>query len=126
VIFTGFLKNPQIPLSISDIYTHISLQEGQSIAILEAMALGKPVIASKTGGIPEVIKDGENGLIVESDPEIIAQKIIELSSDRKLMEILGKNAQITATKNHSWARASEEFMNIYLEKSMDETKSSSP
>ena len=124
VIFTGFLAEPHIPLSVCDIYTHISLQEGQPIALLEAMALGKPVIASRTGGIPEVIRDGENGLLVESEPEIIAQRINEMASDRELMRKLGKNAQRTTIENHSWDKATQEFIKIYERKARDVTKGS--
>jgi glycosyltransferase involved in cell wall biosynthesis len=113
VVFTGFLTEPQIPLSIVDIYTHISLQEGQSIAILEAMALGRPVVASKTGGIPEVIEDGKNGLLVDSEPKIIAQRIIELAGNKELMGKLGENAQKTVMDDFDWEDATEEFMNVY-------------
>jgi glycosyltransferase involved in cell wall biosynthesis len=113
VIFKGFVDKPEIPLSIADIYTHISLQEGLPLALLEAMALGKPVVASRTGGIPEVIVNGENGLLVDSEPEIIAEKIIDLAANRDLMINLGENAQSTIMEKHDWGCVTEAFLKIY-------------
>jgi glycosyltransferase involved in cell wall biosynthesis len=113
VIFTGFLDNANIPLSITSIYTHISLQEGFPIALLEAMSMGKPVIATRTGGIPEVIVDGQNGVFVEPEPGEIAKTIIELHEDEERMGSLGKNAQITVKEGHDWDNIAEEFTDLY-------------
>ncbi|HWQ20078.1 MAG TPA: glycosyltransferase family 4 protein, partial [Methanotrichaceae archaeon] len=60
IIFTGDIDSPYVPLALCDIYTHISLGEGLPIALLEAMSMGKPIIATSVGGIPEAIKDGYN------------------------------------------------------------------
>jgi glycosyltransferase involved in cell wall biosynthesis len=116
VTFTGYLKNSFVPLSVTDIYTHISLQEGLPIAVLEAMSLGKPVIAAKTGGIPEVIVNGENGLLVEPDVNNIASNIIELSSAKRRMEILGENAQKTIIKGHNWDNVAKKILELYGKK----------
>jgi glycosyltransferase involved in cell wall biosynthesis len=113
VIFTGFLKEPEIPLSISDIYTHISLQEGQPIALLEAMAQGKPVIASRTGGIPEIIQDNKNGILTETEPRAIADNIMELLRNEKRMESLGKIAQKLVKEEFDWEVTTSEFMALY-------------
>ena len=117
VIFTGFLENTFIPLSVTHIYTHISLQEGFPIALLEAMSMGKPVMAAKTGGIPEIIIDGENGILVEPEPKQIADNIIALCRDGKRMEELGKNARKTAREEHDWDNIVLEFIDLYKEKS---------
>lgn len=113
VIFTGSLDNTSIPLSIIDIYTHISLQEGLPIALLEAMSMGKPVIATKAGGIPEVIEHGKNGLLVEPEPKKIAQTIIALYDDKERMRILGVNAQKTVNERYRWEDIAQEFMVLY-------------
>jgi glycosyltransferase involved in cell wall biosynthesis len=113
VIFTGFLDNTFIPLSIIDIYTHISLQEGMPIALLEAMRMGKPVITTKAGGIPEVIEHGKNGLIVEPEPKEIAQTIISLYNDKERMRCLGVDAKKTVEERYRWEDIAQEFLVLY-------------
>ncbi|MFA5318159.1 MAG: glycosyltransferase family 4 protein [Patescibacteria group bacterium] len=72
-------------LTILDIYAISSLWEGQPIAMLEAMAGGCPVVATKVGGIPEIIIDGQNGLLAESENEnSLAKKISQLIKDDDL------------------------------------------
>jgi len=117
VILTGFLDDVFVPLSITDIYTHISLQEGGvSISLLEAMSMGKPVIATRVGGIPELITDGENGILVDSEPKAIAKAILELFSDEEERIRLGENAKKTVETRYNWSEIAEEFIKIYGEK----------
>jgi len=115
VVFTGFVDNVFVPLSITDIYTHISLQEGGvSISLLEAMSRGKPVIATKVGGIPELINDGENGILIDAEPRLIAKAIIRLYGDNKKMKELGENAYTTVKKKHTWDKIADEFRDLYM------------
>jgi glycosyltransferase involved in cell wall biosynthesis len=94
IIFTGDIDDPNVPLQICDIYTHTPLGEGGvSLAVLEAMAIGKPIIATSVGGIPEIIEDGINGLIVQPEVDQIAQKIDYLLENKDLAAKLGENAQ---------------------------------
>ena len=113
VIFTGFVDNAFIPLAASDIYAHISLQEGFPLAVLEAMSLGKPVIASNTGGIPEVIIDGENGILVETNSKSIVDAVIMLMSFPEQKRILGQNAIKTVEHRFTWPKIVENILNIY-------------
>jgi glycosyltransferase involved in cell wall biosynthesis len=83
IIFTGDVSNPSVPLHICDLYTHITLGDGLPLALLEAMAMGKPIVATPIAGIPEAILDGENGLLVEPDAEKVAEKIDFLLRDPK-------------------------------------------
>ena len=69
VIFTGDIDNPYASLKICNIYTHISLCEGLPLALLEAMVMGKPIIATPVGGIPEVVVPEETGLLVPIKPK---------------------------------------------------------
>ena len=81
---------------------------------LEAMACGTPVIGSHVGGIPDVIKDGYNGFLVpEKSPEELADKIIQLLSDRKLAERFTVNGLKTVKENFSWNVVSERFVDIF-------------
>ena len=61
---------------------------------IEAMSVGRPVIASRVGGIPEWLDDGKTGFLVDpGNPDQIAEKVIKLFSNRKLLEQMGKNAR---------------------------------
>ena len=112
VIFTGYY-DAMVPLYLTDVYTHISLQEGLPIAILEAMAMKKPIIATSVGGIPEAIQDGENGLLVTPDPPIISKAIVELLNNEELKIKLAENAYETAMKKFNWNKTVSEFLRIY-------------
>jgi L-malate glycosyltransferase len=113
VIFTGFLNDPLIPLSSCDIYAHISLQEGFPLSILEAMSCGKAVIASKTGGIPELINDGENGLLVESTPEAISNAVIGLMNSSEKRSKLGQNAKRAVEEKFLWTKIAGDYLSLY-------------
>ena len=94
VILTGYREDvPQI-LSIIDISLHTSLWEGTPLAIVEAMFLGKTIVATSVGGIPEIIKNGINGILVQSkNIDELAKWIIRLLNDRALLDKLGREAQ---------------------------------
>jgi L-malate glycosyltransferase len=101
VRITGFLENPHHALSNADIYCHISYQEGFPIAVLEAMSLGRCVVASRTGGIPEII-DGSNGSLADRGSSAIARKIVELANDPGLRYQMGQAAQETVLRSFTW------------------------
>lgn len=116
VLFTGNVNDPFIPLSICDIYTHITLGEGGvSLALLEAMAMGKPIIATPVGGIPEAIEDGKNGILVEPDVDKIAKKIEYLLENKQFAEELGRNAEKTVEEEFTWEKSAETFIETYGE-----------
>ena len=113
VIFTGDLENPYLPLVICDIYTHTPIGEGLPLALLEAMSMRKPIIATSVGGIPEAIENGVNGILVEPDVDKIAEKIEYLLENREFAEELGRNAKKTAEATFTWEKAAEKFIEIY-------------
>ncbi len=94
IILTGWRRDIPELLSAIDIFVLTSLWEGLPIAVLEAMASGKPVIATDTGGVSEIIKPGINGYLVErGDIKAIRDKIIALSKDQDLKIKMGGNAR---------------------------------
>jgi glycosyltransferase involved in cell wall biosynthesis len=94
VIFAGFRQDVFQVMSTFDIFALPSLWEGFGIALLEAMALGKPVVGTNVGGIPEVIDDGLNGFLVESrNPQRLAGRILELLGDETLRNRMGQNGK---------------------------------
>jgi len=113
VIFTGNMDNPFIPLSICDIYCHISLNEACPIAPLEAMIAGKPVIASNDGGLPEIITDGLDGILVNSNSNSVAKAILSLIENPNLIRKLSENAKISAETKFSWEKITREYIKLY-------------
>ena len=96
VQFTGWRRDALDVISLMDIVIHPSLAEGFGRAVLESMALGKPVIASKVGGLREAIKDGENGFLIEpGDVDAIERRWRELLTDPELRIRLGQVAKKT-------------------------------
>ena len=87
----GFQKNPQDFLARMDIFVLPSLKEGLPYVILEAMAAELPVVASRVGGIPEMIEDGGNGfLTAPKDSRALAEKIGILIENPELRSAFGK------------------------------------
>jgi glycosyltransferase involved in cell wall biosynthesis len=81
-------------LAQADIYILPSRDEALPRAMIEAMAYGKAIVATDVGGIPEVINDGMNGLLVANeDTQALSQQLIRLFNSRELREELGRNAQ---------------------------------
>lgn len=94
VVFMGWRKDALDVVSVMDIVIHPSLAEGFGRAVLEAMALGKPVVASAVGGLREAVKDGENGfLIPPGDVMALTECWRKLLSDAALRLRLGKQAR---------------------------------
>lgn len=110
-------KRADIPeiLSITDIFVLPSLWEGLSIALLEAMASGVPVIATSVGSNPEVVTNEINGLIVPpKDSRLLAQRIEELLSDPKKASNLGAEGQKTVKESFGMTRFVQEHEQLYL------------
>jgi glycosyltransferase involved in cell wall biosynthesis len=114
VIFLGLRDDIPAVLNIIDVYVCSSLSEGLSIAILEAMAMEKPVVATKVGGNPELIVPGENGYLIPSeDPEPIAEKIIVLLKDKSLREKMGKAGRKMVEEKFSLKAMIDNYQNLY-------------
>jgi glycosyltransferase involved in cell wall biosynthesis len=97
VRFTGFRDDAPRVASLFDVFALSSLHEGLSIALIEAMALGKASIVTKVGGMPEVIQDGINGLVIPPrDSKTLAQTIAALLRDEQLRRRLGEAARLRA------------------------------
>lgn len=91
VQFRGFVADIPEFLAGIDIFILPSLYEGLGVAVIEAMAAGKPVIATRVGGLPELVEDGVSGFLVpQRDPEALAESIARLLGQEGLMEAMGR------------------------------------
>jgi glycosyltransferase involved in cell wall biosynthesis len=92
VRFLGFRADVPQFIAALDAYVLPSLWEGLPLALLEAMAGGKPIVATRVGGNPEIVDDGDNGLLVPSrDPSALARAILALRGDVALRERMRRN-----------------------------------
>lgn len=93
-----------------------SLREAQPIAVLEAMASGKPVVAFDLPFAKEYIKDSYNGLLARAkDPNDLAEKIKLLLANSQLSNYISKNAYNHVIKNHNWNNIIDEYIRVYRE-----------
>ena len=91
VVFTGRRDDVPSVTAALDVAVLPSYREAQGLSILEALALSRPVVASNVGGIPEMITDGVNGLLVPPhDPDALASAIVRLLRDHPLADTLGR------------------------------------
>jgi len=89
IIFTGFRLNTIEVYSALDIVLVPSWQEDFGMVVIEGMAMGKPVIATNAGGIPEIINNGSGLLVPPKDPDSLAEAIVRLLKDNGLRQELG-------------------------------------
>jgi len=90
IIFLGWRDDGAKILSLYDVFILPSLNEGMGRVLVEAMALGKPIVASRIGGIPDLVTHGKNGFLVPpKDPEELAKYIQILIEDREKREKMG-------------------------------------
>ena len=97
-----------------DVYVSTSLHEGLPLSVVEAMAHGKPVVAARVGGIPEVVTHGEHGFLVEGrDPAEFARWILELARDEVRRQDMGERAVMRARSCFSASRMGEQYRALY-------------
>ncbi len=104
---------PEI-MSVIDVFVLCSRSEGLSVTLLEAMAAGKPVIATSVGGNPELIEHDINGLLVESDDEEgLSKALIELLTDKLKSIKLGESAKKKIVENFTVNNMVRKYEKIY-------------
>ena len=100
----------------ADIYILPSYNEGLPISILEAMAFGLPIISTPVGGIPEAVKDGINGFLVQAGDYIaLAEKIDLLVGDKSLREQMGVQSHKFAKEKFDIEIIMKQLQNLYTE-----------
>lgn len=121
VHFLGTRSNIPELLSLVDVLALSSHMEANPVSILEALACGKPVVATRVGSIPESVKDGENGYLTPpGDADQMAARLVELLSDRSLVERFGRAGRERVVNCWSLERMVEGYQklvhDIYLSK----------
>lgn len=116
VIFTGKISPTDIHkyYQSADIFVLPSYGEGLPLSVLEAMSCGIPVIASNVGGIPEVVKEGENGFIIpQKNEEILNEKLMVLIKDINLRKKFAENALKTIKQSFNVNNKTQKLIELY-------------
>jgi len=115
VRWLGFRDDIPDILRASDLFVLPSRDEPFGRAIIEAMATGKPVIACRSGGVPEIVEDGVSGLLVQpEDAPALSQAIIRLLTDGKLRLRMSQQALQRARERFGAARVAQMVQEVYF------------
>jgi glycosyltransferase involved in cell wall biosynthesis len=112
----GFRDDIPRLLKTLDVFVMSSKEEGLGTSILDAMAAGVPVVATSGGGIPEVVEDGQTGLLVAvGDAEALGRAIVRMVEDRALRTHSIAHAAAKVQAEFTWTRMAERNLRIYEE-----------
>jgi glycosyltransferase involved in cell wall biosynthesis len=110
----GFRSDLRDWLQAMDVFALSSLREGLPNVVLEAMALETPVVATRIGGIPRLIHNGENGVLVNAgDTDRFACALKDLANDRKRRSALGQAGRATVESQFSFAKRMHKVRTLY-------------
>jgi glycosyltransferase involved in cell wall biosynthesis len=116
-VFLGDVSDEVLPAlyNCADVFALPSIQEGQGIALLEAQATAKPVVAFNVGGVREAMLDKETGLLVKPNSQELADALLKLLSDRFLREKMGNKGREFVSNSFSWDICAQKMFQVYLE-----------
>jgi glycosyltransferase involved in cell wall biosynthesis len=115
VQFVGHQDDVGAVLAAADIFALASRSEASPNALIEAMAAGLPAVATAVGGIPEIVAEGETGLLAPvDDAAAFARGLFRLMDDPALAERMGAAARRRAVERHSFDRMTRAFEQLYL------------
>ena len=114
VLLTGYRSDVPDMLRCADVLVLCSQTESAPLTILEAMSSGVPVVATRVGGIPEIIKDGQNGYLVPvKSPEEIAEKLVLLNNSPDNIRNLAESARETIIEKYSISKILDQYKQVY-------------
>jgi glycosyltransferase involved in cell wall biosynthesis len=114
IAFLGWLKDVQGCLGCADIVVVSSLREGLGRSAIEGMLMGKPVVASAVGGLVEVVRNCQGGVLIEPGrPDLIADAVARLLGDRDHASEIGRRGRDAALGRFTTAAMTRDFANIY-------------
>lgn len=116
IIFSGTAVETRVPLSMMDVFVLPSHQEAFGLAIVEAMAMERPVVASRVGGIPTIVDDGVTGrLVPPKDPDALAGALGQLLADPPRRRAMGLAGRARYEQRFTMDRVAQEVESVYAE-----------
>jgi glycosyltransferase involved in cell wall biosynthesis len=118
ITFTGYYPDKKLPklYQAADVFAFSTFYEHHPFAVLEALSTGLPVVTTTVGGIPETIKSGKNGFLVEPfKPRAFSEKIVYLLEHPAFAREMGALARKTIVENYDWRIVVKDAMEIYDE-----------
>ena len=116
VILTGQRTDVPDLLAASDVFVMPSIEEGLPNAMLEAMSMGLPVVATNVGGIPEALRDPEHGRIVgPRDPAALTRAIVEVAADPARAKSMGDAARAHVIEHFGIEATTGRWQSLYIE-----------
>jgi glycosyltransferase involved in cell wall biosynthesis len=115
VVFTGFLRGEELAQAFAsgDVFVMPSTTETLGFVVLEAMSAGRPVVAARAGGIPDLVQHGENGMLYDpDDPTALLEAVEDLLSEPVRARFYGEQAR-KAAEGVSWRSETRELVWAY-------------
>jgi glycosyltransferase involved in cell wall biosynthesis len=112
--FTGYQEDMRPIYELIDIFVLPSLSEGMPNAVMEAMAWGKPIVASAVGGVLELIEHQVTGILIPpGDPEKLAEALTKISRNIEWANQIGQNARLSVIKKYNLDVMVDSYSNLY-------------
>jgi len=120
VTFHGYVDDVPEMMHAADVFCLPSFSEGLPLTLLEAMASQLPPVVSAVGGVPDVIRDGETGLLVSpGDTEAVGSAVAKLLESPTRRREIGERARQYVIKEHSWDARISEIIEVYKDVACD-------
>jgi glycosyltransferase involved in cell wall biosynthesis len=116
IVLHGHVENTQLLdlMARCSVLTLFSNEETSPTVIAQAMAMGKPIVASRVGGIPEMVKDGYNGFLVErGDEQALAEQLVALLKSPKLCQTMGARGREIALQRFKPSVVAQQTIEVY-------------
>lgn len=114
VDFVGFQKDMENIMPNLDLVVHPALMEGLGVSLLQASACGVPIVASASGGIPEIVRDTENGLLVPAgDKDALYESVLSLLASKEKRKELGKRGRQIIEEDFSTLTMAKSYLKLY-------------
>jgi glycosyltransferase involved in cell wall biosynthesis len=113
-VFLGYQEEVAPFYAAFDAMILPSINEGTPVSAIEALAAGRPVVATRVGGVPDVVREGEDGFLVEAgDVDALAERLARLAADPELRERLGAAGRARVVPRYSVERLVDDIDLLY-------------